>query len=71
MIAGKPQSLVFDLSEEGARITRRAAAALNLRVEELAGGVFRVHLNRTIDAYELANQTAHDPAWARAFMERD
>jgi hypothetical protein len=64
-----PESITFDLTGDAARITRRAAEQLHLRILDLPDGSFRVLLRTPIDAYELGQITASDPAWARLMLE--
>jgi hypothetical protein len=66
----RPPSITFDLQGDAARITKRAAQTLKLRVIDLPDGSFRVDLRSPLDAYELGQLTACDPAWARLLMEK-
>lgn len=66
----RPPSITFDLSGDAARITKRAAVQLKLRVIDLPDGSFRVDLRSPTDVYDLGMATATDPAWARLLMEK-
>lgn len=69
MTTSHAQSIVFDLTGDAARITRRAAEQLHLRILDLPDGSFRVLLGTALDAYRLGQLTASDPTWARLIQE--
>lgn len=61
-------SITFALVDDRAvAIVKRAAAALQLRVDTFADGTFCVHLNDPIDAYHLGDRCVTDPGWAGLF----